>query len=295
MSAVDDSIQYYVDRLILQYRGLPKASQTIAILVKQAIGDMLPSQIERAYDLDTAVGVQLDVLAKYIGVSRFIGNPAAFPYFGFVDSVMANPQNPNGFSDSTDPSINANAPFFSDSNPGQLNTALPDDQFRSVLKLKILLNHSDGTLAGINNALYSIYGIPGFIGFGGNASGTAFISGGQVTAYALAFVPTGTSYIVGKGPWVYFTGGGGTGAFGQAIIGFGAGIQGRIVGVAMLSGGSGYTSVPFASFSNTLIRCTDNLDMTLTYDVLPGVPISAANLQTFLPKPMGVSSTVIIH
>lgn len=70
MASTASLIAYYSDLLILQYRGKTKAPATIAALVKGVIMDQLPVQVQDAFGIDTAVGVQLDVLGKYAGVSR---------------------------------------------------------------------------------------------------------------------------------------------------------------------------------------------------------------------------------
>lgn len=72
-------IDYYANLLVLQYRGKPKAYATIQTLVTPVIMDQLPTQVLNAFSLNTAVGVQLDVIGKYQGVTRngydFAGNP----------------------------------------------------------------------------------------------------------------------------------------------------------------------------------------------------------------------------
>lgn len=63
-------IDYYADLLIIQYRQKPKAFATMQGLVTPLIMNQLPSQVREAYTLGSAVGVQLDVLGKYAGVTR---------------------------------------------------------------------------------------------------------------------------------------------------------------------------------------------------------------------------------
>lgn len=70
MSSTDELKKYYADLLIVQYRGKPKARSMIEALVEQVLMDQLPSQLEDAFDLDTAVGRQLDILGSRLGVSR---------------------------------------------------------------------------------------------------------------------------------------------------------------------------------------------------------------------------------
>lgn len=75
-----DIIQYYANLLILQYVGQPKAVKTIRALVAPVVMDQLPLQVQNAFCIGDqtingitypgAVGVQLDILGKYVGVMR---------------------------------------------------------------------------------------------------------------------------------------------------------------------------------------------------------------------------------
>lgn len=72
-TSTEDLVQYYANLLILQYRGLPRAYKTIETVVTPVIMNQLPNQIQNAFNLigsDTAIGVQLDTLGKYVGVTR---------------------------------------------------------------------------------------------------------------------------------------------------------------------------------------------------------------------------------
>ena len=66
--------QYYADLLILQYKGKPKAEATIKASVKPIIIFELAEAVKNGYNIDTAVGVQLDVLGKYIGLGRALSD-----------------------------------------------------------------------------------------------------------------------------------------------------------------------------------------------------------------------------
>lgn len=73
-------IEYYANLLIFQYLGKPKAYATIQLLASTAVlpqSDLslptLPLAVQNAYNLigpSPAVGVQLDILGKYAGVTR---------------------------------------------------------------------------------------------------------------------------------------------------------------------------------------------------------------------------------
>jgi hypothetical protein len=61
---------YYANLLILQYLGKPKAFATIKALVTPLIMDQLPTEVQDAFSVPEAEGVQLDVIGKYVGAFR---------------------------------------------------------------------------------------------------------------------------------------------------------------------------------------------------------------------------------
>lgn len=216
-----DLCQYYADLLAYEYRGRPNATAQVKLFAKQALADLLVDQIVSAFDVDTAVGKQLDIIGKYVGVPRNIGSVIPKPYFGFwsyastlditkyqgtwnpvtntptlptaaggnngywyvvsatgdstvpiVASFIAGDivysdgttwkkettDNGNGFTTYNDYSANANGVFYSyDYSQGQ-NSDLTDAQYRTVIKLKILLNSNDATLKTITDYLWLFWG-----------------------------------------------------------------------------------------------------------------------------------------
>lgn len=159
---VQSAIAYYVRLLVFQYQ-LPKAQNTIAILVKQVLMDGLPEAVQNAYNVPQpgvpgAQGRQLDILGKYIGIPRNIGDPTPLPFFGFVD--YAGGGNENGFSN-YDGTTNPLGVFFLYQYQGTMNTDLSDDSYAFMMALKIVLNSSDGTLYSIQRFLDTL--LPGFV------------------------------------------------------------------------------------------------------------------------------------
>ena len=61
---------YYSNLLILQYHDKPKAKATIEAVVS-LIPDDLIQEVTNGFDIETAVGKQLDILGEYIGVDRY--------------------------------------------------------------------------------------------------------------------------------------------------------------------------------------------------------------------------------
>ncbi len=150
--SINELSRYFANLLAYEYRNSPRAYAQMNLWAKQAVFDAFPLQVQDAFNVDTAIGAQLDIIGKYVGVPRNIGLPVARPYFGFYD-IGASDQNPNGFADSTAPAVNAQAIFFQAYFQGAEDTALSDEAYRLIIKLKIILNQNDGTLSSIQTFL----------------------------------------------------------------------------------------------------------------------------------------------
>lgn len=61
---------YYSNLLIMQYHGKPKAKATIEKTVALLPDDIILDVIN-GFDIQTAVGKQLDILGEYVGVDRY--------------------------------------------------------------------------------------------------------------------------------------------------------------------------------------------------------------------------------
>ncbi len=163
MATIADRLAYYQARLAVQYRTQPKAKATIAILGKQVMGDNLVEEILRAFNVDNATGAQLDVIGKYVGMPRNVGLPVEQPYYGYWDAEQASDvlQNWNGLQDSEDIAVNPQSVFYQSTFVGTRNTDLSDAGYRFMIKMKIILNANNGTLASIMALLQLI--MPGDI------------------------------------------------------------------------------------------------------------------------------------
>ena len=152
---------YYQSLLARQYVGLPKASATIRNYVSQANGENLLSSMLASFDISTAIGAQLDIIAKYIGVTRTILVAVNAPYFGFIDATIATAdpsQNQNGFMDADYPDSFIYAEFFSCLNALYSEQTLSDGNFRTLIALKMISNFGNSSLANITNGLYALLG-----------------------------------------------------------------------------------------------------------------------------------------
>lgn len=103
-------IATYVALLIIQYSDpdqQPKAMATIALQAGVAIAQQIVGAVGSAYSITTlygqslAQGVQLNVLAQFVGAQRFlVGYPlSSFTLFGFEDTRVAFDPSVGGFGD----------------------------------------------------------------------------------------------------------------------------------------------------------------------------------------------------
>jgi len=70
MTEIEDLVSYYSNLLIKQYHDRPRAVATIEALAEQDLSDLVWMSVRAAFDVDTAAGVQLDTLGKYVGADR---------------------------------------------------------------------------------------------------------------------------------------------------------------------------------------------------------------------------------
>lgn len=152
---IRQQVDIYISTLAFQYKSGTKNRPALSIYIKQLFGDLLARQVLQGFDIDTAVGPQLDILGKYVGVARNIGLPVDKPYYNFSD--YDGTLRPNGFTDYLNPAMNAQALWYQYQFSGTENTALTDTAYRFILKLKIILNINDGTLASVMDLLETFF------------------------------------------------------------------------------------------------------------------------------------------
>jgi hypothetical protein len=123
------SIETYVDRLTSEHKK-PKFEATFRATLQPFIDlQNLIASIPSLFDLDTAVGAQLDVVGEWVNISRTIEQPMQDPWFRVGDAKRG---------------LGAGAvyqPFDS----GIYLTSLSDDVFRRLIKARIKALHWDGT------------------------------------------------------------------------------------------------------------------------------------------------------
>lgn len=153
-------IQYYAELLIIQYNNKPRAAQTIALLAEVLQANGITFDIQDGYAVDTAVGVQLDVIGKYVGVDRFYEVVDLNDFFALTDYEEVDPDDEDKWGFCTyatyddfqyNGTLNYQS-FLSVTN--QLN----DDDYRVIIRLKILLNNMNYSNGAIDTGINSIFG-----------------------------------------------------------------------------------------------------------------------------------------
>lgn len=135
MALVDET----VNLLIKQYWEKPKAKAEIELQASswettRAFLDAL----DPAFDLDNAIGAQLDVLGRIVGISRSVPDVIPKVYFGF----SINPNN-EGFASKFDP-MRIGGPFYSKFSSAFTDLQLGDNDYRFFIRIKAALNRAAG-------------------------------------------------------------------------------------------------------------------------------------------------------
>lgn len=145
--------KYFTNLLILQYKNKPKAKATIEALVTAMFsdtnGNIFPTQIQNAYNLDTAIGKQLDVIGKYVGYDRVLPIPIdnTFKYAEYDGSI--NPS--EGYSEYTESKKTYPYAEYRYSSYQYYN--ISDETYRKILKMIISLKNKPLSLGFIDQAI----------------------------------------------------------------------------------------------------------------------------------------------
>lgn len=133
-------IEYYVNLLIIQYHDKPKARGHITALIKAMMIYDVAIQVRDGFDIDTAVGPQLDILGLYLGSDRIVtGTTFTREYFGYAEYGDTTPFDFNSFTTyaATAPDVQ----YRSYKESRQSLYALNDAEYRIILKLLIIKNN----------------------------------------------------------------------------------------------------------------------------------------------------------
>lgn len=133
------------------------------------------------FDIDTAMGVQLDAIGLWVGQSRKVNVPIAGVYFSMDTTGV-------GFDQGV---------WFGPGSSATGVTSLDDETYRLILKIKVAANSWDGTLSGAQQVLSSVAssGTYLFIQDNFNMSITIGVSGKIPSALFVALIQQVFSWI----------------------------------------------------------------------------------------------------
>lgn len=128
------TVDRYLALVTSAFRGKPNFEGTITadVDVPARVQDLL-SQMISLFDLDVAVGDQLDIIGQWVGVSRRVAIPATGIYFTW---------------DGTDYTVGWDYGSWAPPSGATTITTLPDDAYRTLIRAKIAANRWDGTTTG---------------------------------------------------------------------------------------------------------------------------------------------------
>lgn len=157
----ENLIKGYVDLLEVQYHNKPKAKATIKLLIETLLADMLMFKLrEQCLNVEESVGVQLDVVGKWVGIDRYFKGQKfdKLTLFGFnTYSDLDGDVLSHGFStyDNYDTETGDGVLIY----PLILSVKnrLNDDDFRILIKLKIIKNETKMTAKDIDENIYNIF------------------------------------------------------------------------------------------------------------------------------------------
>jgi hypothetical protein len=136
------NLSAWLNKITPNFQTKPDFMNTVALTL-QPLADALTqiSLIPSLYDLDTAVGAQLDTVGEWVQASRFIQTPATGVYFAFDTGGV-------GFNQGT---------WLGPYDPTTALTRLGDDTYRNVIRAQIAANGWDGSLTGLYAAWNNIF------------------------------------------------------------------------------------------------------------------------------------------
>jgi len=143
------TIENYLNLITSKHRDKPKFEATVTVGVSPfaKIQDVL-NGLPADFDIDTAMGVQLDAVGVWIGRSRRIDTPLTGIYFTW-EGLLSEGWNSGSWKGEFDP------------DSGLVD--LPDDAYRTLLKTKIAANNWDGTIPDAYKIWTSVFGADRFI------------------------------------------------------------------------------------------------------------------------------------
>lgn len=155
---IDNIVEYYSNLLIVQYHNKPKAKAMIELFVRELLALGVFFDVRDGYDIDTAVGKQLDVLGKYVFADRFYQKIDLEGYFSLTnydeDPISVDKI---GLTDYTDGFTKEGKTLTYQDVVSEFSY-LGNADFRRLIKLKIIQNNSNHSHKSIDESINMFFG-----------------------------------------------------------------------------------------------------------------------------------------
>lgn len=123
-------------RITDQFKTKPVMDKYLQLMLQGKLDlQKVMNDVMTLRSIDTAVGAQLDVIGIIVGRDRGLVSAEIFTYFGFQGASSA-----GSFGSVTDPSVGA--PWYSIGAPTQRSRPPSDEEYRLILKAKIIKNRT---------------------------------------------------------------------------------------------------------------------------------------------------------
>lgn len=159
----------YTQLITSEHNKRPKFTAMVAAVANAwgAVYDFTKT-IPADFDLDAAVGAQLDVIGLWVGQSRLIPNVLLVQYFGFDGNPAA-----LNFGEEGNAAIGGR--FYGDGDPIDGSTLLADPEYRTIIRARIVRNTAKGLTADFIKSLQFMFAAPAIIDDQGDMAVSIYI------------------------------------------------------------------------------------------------------------------------
>ena len=141
------------DRVTEQFRNKPVFDRYLRLLMSGfEEAQEVARQVQQLRSIDSATGVQLDILGDIVGRPRGLVYAEVFTYFGFQGAPQS-----DTFGSLTDPSVGSI--WYSHGAPTGLGRVPTDAEYRLLIKAKILKNRTLATPEEVIQAYIFLFGV----------------------------------------------------------------------------------------------------------------------------------------
>lgn len=150
----EDYLEVARERVTEQFKEKPIFDRFLQVLLsgKFDIQNAL-EDLQTLRSLDTATGKQLDIIGDIVGRPRGLVYQDIFNYFGFAGTERA-----GSFGSLSDPTVGA--PWYSVGAPTGNAREPSDEEYRMILKAKIIKNRTNSTPEQVIEVYKFVFGVP---------------------------------------------------------------------------------------------------------------------------------------